>query len=252
MVNPRQRRQLDLAHRYLGLAVALIVALLAVTGILLNHAEEIPLLERPVRSELLLNWYGLSPDGELVSFAAGRHWAVGLERGIYLDARHVAASEAPLIGAAALDDFLVLATRDSLLLVTADGEANLIDRLQSESLPGELQRIGRGADGQLRVQAAGGIHRADRDLLSWGGADPSEPVRWSAAAELPPEQRRAVLASFRGEGLPLGRVIADLHSGRILGSFGSLFMDGAALVLLLLTGTGFYNWWRVRRLHSSR
>lgn len=252
MANPRRHRQVNLVHRYLGLAVALFVALLAVTGVLLNHAEELPLLERPVRSELLLDWYGLSPDGELASFPAGRHWAVGLERGIYLDARHVAASESPLIGAAVLDDFLVLATRDSLLLVTADGEAHLIDRLKSESLPGELQRIGRGADGQLRVEAAGGIHRADRDILSWGAADPSEPVRWSAAGELPREQRRAVLASFRGEGLPLGRVIADLHSGRILGSFGSLLMDGAALALLLLTGTGLYNWWRARRLQSSR
>ena len=56
-----------------------------------------------------------------------------------------------------------------------------------------------------------------------------------------------MLASFRGEGLPLGRVIADLHSGRILGSFGSLFMDGAALALLLLTATGCYNGWRARR-----
>jgi uncharacterized iron-regulated membrane protein len=247
VANPRLRRQINLAHRHLGLVAALIVALLALTGLLLNHAEDLDFLEHPVRSELLLDWYGLSPDGELASFPAGRYWAVGLERGIYVDARYVAASEAPLIGAAALDDFLVLATHDSLLLVTADGEANLIDRLQSESLPGELRRIGRGADGQLWVEAADGVHRADRDLLSWGGVAPSEPVRWSAAAELPPEQRRAVLESFRGEGLPLARVIADLHSGRILGSSGHLLMDGAALVLLLLTGSGFYNWRCARR-----
>ena len=246
VANPSLGHRINLVHRYLGVAAALIVALLAVTGLLLNHAEELPFLERPVRSELLLDWYGLSPEGELASFPAGRHWAVGLERGIYVDARYVAASEAPLIGAAAFDDFLVLATRDSLLLLTADGEANLIDRLQSESLPGELRRIGRGADGHLRVEAADGIHRAGRDFLSWQAVDPSEPVRWSATAELPPERRRAVLASFRGEGLPLGRVIADLHSGRILGSSGYLLMDGAALVLLLLTGTGFYNWRRTR------
>lgn len=229
------------------MAAALIVALLAVTGLLLNHAEQLAFLERPVRSELLLDWYGRSPDGELASFPAGRHWVVGLERGLYVDGRYVAADEAPLIGAAALDDFLVLATRDSLLLVSADGEAKLIDRLQSQSLPGKLQRIGRGADGQLRVEAADRIHRADRDFLSWRAVDLHEPVRWSAAAELPPEQRQAVLASFRGEGLTLGRVIADLHSGRILGSSGYLLMDGAALALLLLTGSGFYSWRRSRR-----
>jgi len=246
VANSRLYRQSNLAHRYLGVIAALIVALLAVTGLLLNHAEHLAFLERPVRSELLLDWYGLSPEGEPASFRAGQSWAVGLERGLYVDAHYVAASEATLIGAAKFDDFLVLATRDSLLLVTASGPANLVDRLQLESLPGELRRVGLGADGRLRVEAADGIYRADRDLLNWQAVDPSEPVRWSAAAELPPEQHRAVLASFRGDGLPLSRVIADLHSGRILGSSGYLLMDGAALVLLLLTGTGFYNWRRTR------
>jgi len=245
--NPRRGRRITLAHRNLGLAASLIVAVVAVTGILLNHAEKFAFLERPIRSELLLDWYGLAPEGELTSFRAGGHWAVGLERGIYLDAQLVAASETPLIGAAQLEEFVVLATRDSLLLVTPNGSAKLIDRLQSASLPGELERVGVSADGHLLIAEKDGLHRADSDFFNWREVDPAAPIRWSTAEALPPEERRAVLASFRGEGLPLARVVADLHSGRILGSLGYLLMDGAALTLLLLTGSGFYNWARGRR-----
>jgi uncharacterized iron-regulated membrane protein len=245
--NPRLTRQITLVHRHLGLAASVVIVVLAVTGVLLNHSEEFSFLERPIRSQLLLDWYGLSPEGELTSFPAGRHWAVGLERGIYVDAHYVAATETPLIGAIELDEFLVLATRDSLLLVTRDGAGTLIDRLQSASLPGDLQRVGLAPDGHLLVEEADGIHRADRDLLTWQAVDLSEQIRWSSAAKLPAEHRRAVLASFRGAGLPLSRVIADLHSGRIVGRFGPLLMDGSALVFTLVAATGFYNWWRSRR-----
>ena len=64
-------------------------------------------------------------------------------------------------------------------------------------------------------------------------------------------ERAAVLATHRGEGLTLFRVVSDLHSGRILGEYGFLLMDGAALVLLLLTGSGLHNWLITRKSRNG-
>lgn len=48
------------------------------------------------------------------------------------------------------------------------------------------------------------------------------------------------------------RVLLDLHTGRILGDWGIYVMDGAAIILLILTFTGMYNWYRSPRRGVSK
>ncbi len=47
--------------------------------------------------------------------------------------------------------------------------------------------------------------------------------------------------------LSLDRILLDLHTGRILGDWGIYLMDAAAIILLLLTFSGIYNWYRSPR-----
>ena len=53
-------------------------------------------------------------------------------------------------------------------------------------------------------------------------------------------------AAYRGSGVPLHRIVADLHSGRFMGPVGPYVMDAAALTLILLAGSGFILWRRRR------
>ena len=55
----KQLRSLYLWHRYIGLAAALFVIVLTVTGLLLNHTEELGLDSSSVQSDTLLDWYGI-------------------------------------------------------------------------------------------------------------------------------------------------------------------------------------------------
>ena len=48
--------------------------------------------------------------------------------------------------------------------------------------------------------------------------------------------------SYRGAGLPWSRLLLDIHTGRIFGSWEPYMIDGAAFSLLMLIGTGIYNW----------
>ena len=54
-------------------------------------------------------------------------------------------------------------------------------------------------------------------------------------------------ASFRPDSIPLDRIILDLHSGHFFGLSGVVLMDIAAIALLLLTGSGIYNWMKRKR-----
>jgi hypothetical protein len=245
------RRRVAAGHRYLGLLASLIVFMLAVTGILLNHSERFELTERSVSSDWLLSWYGLSPSPEPMSFRVDGDWLVVLDRQLYFAGRQIASVDAPLVGAVALEPLLLIATPESILLFTHDEAQDAVDRLGPGSLPGHLGRVGVSSSGRLVVEADGKLYQSDEDLLDWDLQDVEASATWSTPAALPREAGEAALALHRGRGLTQFRVISDLHSGRIFGSFGYLLMDGAAAVLLLLTGSGVFNWIRARQANGS-
>ena len=51
------------------------------------------------------------------------------------------------------------------------------------------------------------------------------------------------MQAYRGGGLPLKRVIFDLHSGRIVGQWGVYVVDGAAFLAVI---TGLCMWMKQR------
>jgi hypothetical protein len=259
-LNPKLRKSLIASHRFFGQLTAAVVVVLALTGLAMNHEEDLEFLKGTVRWEPLLDWYGLAPEGELLYFAADPHSGASLERGIYLNGRYLVTSETPLVGVTRFQRFLALATRDRLLLVdpelvdpevvnpspsithestheSSGGRAQILDQMDSASLPGPLTRVGRSSDEELVVDTDSGSYKADADLLSWSATELTA-VDWSVASSPPKELRGAILREFRGEGLPRTRVIADLHSGRILGDYGPWLMDGSALIFLLLVASG--------------
>lgn len=229
------------------MSAATFVVFLAVTGIAMNHEDGFGLTEVTVESRLLLAWYDVAPKSEPIAFRIGEtgRWAVGLERGVYLGDTFFPIDDPPMMGATALGRMILLASKESLLLVTASDKPALIERLDSASLPGTIRRLGleHGHDDEtadaIVVETDQGIFRADAELVVWQRiTDPI--VVWSRAEVPPGAVLQQALESFRGRGLPLSRVIADVHSGRILGRFGPLLMDAAAVALLVLAGTGFY------------
>ena len=52
-------------------------------------------------------------------------------------------------------------------------------------------------------------------------------------------------------GLALAGFFEYIHTGRILGGFGVLLVDAAALLMLVLTGSGLYGWLMSQRAEPS-
>ncbi|MCK4834867.1 MAG: hypothetical protein KAT12_08810, partial [Gammaproteobacteria bacterium] len=55
-------------HRRIGLLALVLIVILSITGIMLNHTERLALDKSYVNNSLLLNWYGIEPEDEPVSF----------------------------------------------------------------------------------------------------------------------------------------------------------------------------------------
>jgi hypothetical protein len=236
-------RWLRRLHRWAGLASFVFVLLLVVTGIGLNHASEWRLDDRRLRLNWLLDWYGIEAPGPAASHLAGRHRVTLLGGHLYLDAHEIAPDVASLIGAVPAGRFLAVATDRAVLLVTNDGR--LVERIDLGSdLPAGIDAIG-AADGRILFRSGDRIFESDLDLLQVEarGAAPKI-IAWSERSPVPAGELRVLRRLYRGSGVSVERVLADLHSGRFLGPTGPYLVDLAAVIFALLAVTGLIMWAR--------
>ena len=108
-------------HRYLGLAVSVILILLAITGIALNHTDDWQLNSRYIKSPTLLNWYGLNRLSDIRSYKVGPHWISQLDQRSYFNTQALTTNNQLLVGAISTEPFIVLAFEKQLLLISDRG-----------------------------------------------------------------------------------------------------------------------------------
>ena len=253
---PRSKPNRFLArwHRRIGLTAALLVLVLSVTGILLNHSDQLGLDAAPVQSDVLLSAYDIDAP-ELTGFSLGDNWlshAGGNH--LYLNDRELTYCAGQLAGAVAYRDNWIVACGDELLLLTASGE--LIERIgASYGLPQPVSQLGllknNGQNDALFMQNGVNSYRLDVEQLSWD-IETEQQVEWSTPTALPEQYSAALLNQHLGQEITWERFVLDLHSGRLFGSWGPWLMDAAALIMVLLSLSGFYMWWQKRRLGRSK
>ncbi|MDT8452117.1 MAG: PepSY domain-containing protein [Gammaproteobacteria bacterium] len=225
-------------HRRIGLLALVLVVVLAVTGIMLNHTGQLGLDERYVQSSMVLDWYGLEPEGEPQTYRVKGHSISQWQQSIYFDGRLISSSEQELRGVVTVEPLIVAAFESELLLLSEQGE--LVERLAT-GFDG-ISRIGR-HHGQAVLATDAGYYRADENIIDWTKIS-AEGVTWSEPVSLSETEREALRQAYRGEGLSMERVILDLHSGRLFGAYGVYVMDAAAIALLWLAFSGLWVWWK--------
>ena len=228
-------------HRRLGVVLALVLAVVAITGVLLNHTDRFELSKHYVTSEWLLDWYGVRVPSEPVSFKVGERFISQIGTRLYYDAAPIEGDYGRLLGAVVIAQTVVVGVEGQLLLLTPEGA--LIEKLGGQhGVPAGMRGLGR-KDDWLVIRAAHGDYLVDAFLSRWR-EQPYVRAVWSQPTLLPQEQRARLVRAYRGHGLNMEKVVSDLHSGRILGRAGPYVLDVAALLLLVLTGTGVWMWTR--------
>ncbi len=233
-------------HRRIGIAAALLVLVLSVTGLVLNHTDRLRLDERFVAWDWLLDWYGIEPPSEAASFAVEENRVTLLGDRLYLNRDLLPGHHDRLAGAVAAGEFLAIAVDDEILVMTADGQ--MVDRLGAESgVPAAVEAIGVDPAGRLVLRSGEVWFGAGAESLEWDPVPPSPAqVRWSAPEPLGEQLLKDLQEDFRARVLPVERVLLDIHSGRIAGVIGVILMDAAAVLLLVLALTGSWLWFTRR------
>lgn len=222
-------------HRYIGLVSAIILIMLSITGIALNHTESLKLDSQMIKSNIILDWYGIQAPSELTSFNTKNSWLTQAKQSIYFNNTLLLKTEEQLIGAVETDIFIVVALNNSLQLLSLDGE--LIEQISVNS----INKIGLTQQQEIVLKTNSETLISNDELVSW---HPSNPVRvhWSIHSPPPKAISHNISHSFRASILPTERVILDLHSGRLFGLAGVIIVDisGVFLVLLALSGCAIW------------
>jgi hypothetical protein len=227
----------------MGIVVALFLLLFAVTGILINHSTDLKLTERYVTWPWLMKHYGIGDvEADAVYLIEDKVFSQ-FDTQVFIDDSPLTHIQRPLLGGILLEDVLVLATDDALLLLTPEGE--FIERLGAEAgTPAEIQNIGL-FRGEPVLQTKNGMWRSNFMLDQWEPIQ-LDGVSWSHPFPMPNSVRQSLSTYFYGQGISVQQLLIDLHNGRILGHFGVWLMDLAAGILIFLALTGIWMWGRRR------
>lgn len=231
-------------HRYTGLSVAVIIVMLAVTGIILNHTDNLKLDSQYVKSKAVLDWYGIKSPDTKIAFASRNIWVIQTGEQIYLGVQPVLKKTENLVGVVSSDSFVLLGFTNGLILLSNEGD--VIERIEKP-----LIKIAIDSQDTIFIYSKDQIFSSNDGLLSWQETDKSSP-EWSSQSNPPVALMQRINDLSRNNILPYERVLLDMHSGRFFGTFGVFMVDIAGILFILVAVSGCWIWLRHKLRHHRR
>ncbi|ORU91353.1 MAG: hypothetical protein A6F72_02050 [Cycloclasticus sp. symbiont of Poecilosclerida sp. N] len=248
MSRQRHKRNKSLSlyiwHRYAGLSAAIFVIFITITGIALNHTDDLTLKNRHISTGFLLSHYSVKAPVVITRFKTASHTITQADDKLFINDSKAFSIRSPLTGATPYFEFTVIALTDKLLLT--DSSNSIIQTLDElDGVPKNITNIG--IDEQQRINVLADNHTF---LLTGNLVLTSTPfnhnIAWSKPSAVSAADTEAISAQYKSGIISWETLILDIHSGRFFGSYGALFFDVVGIVLLFLAFTGIIIWSRQR------
>ncbi len=230
-------------HRKLGIFAAFFLIFLSISGIALNHTNELSLAHQPINSSWLLDHYGIQAPNDVRFYDDNQ--LVITNNLVWLEGKLLFESHDAIVSMGKWQDSYVIVTENELYLYDLQGQ--LIDQLdQASGVPAEISGLSF-TEQHIIVNTAQGYFQTDSDFFDWQAISTFAPIPWIMPNNASAQQKHTAVTMFKSQFLNLERIVLDAHSGRIFGMAGVLFMDFVAVLLILLSLSGLYIWVRYAR-----
>ena len=238
------KKSINQIHKFTGIAVCIFLIHLSITGIFLNHTEDLGLDEKYTASPMILALYNISMPSQEESFLVDNIFISRFGDQVFMGNQPIIKSESPIMGAAFSNQILAIAFANEMILLTQEGE--LIERISSTAeLPENIQKLGV-SEGILYLKTPNQLWQSSDQAQAWELSD-SNFNDWSNEVIMPDQQTKQIEMYFSGKGVSLEQFFLDLHNGNIIKGFGKWLLDIIAIFLLLLSISGIWIWLKKRR-----
>lgn len=234
-------KSINQVHKFTGIAVSVFLIHLSITGIFLNHTEDLGLDEKYTASPMILALYNISMPSQEESFSVGNFFISRFGDQVFMDNQPIIKSENPIMGATLSNQILVIAFPNEIFLLTEEGE--LIEKLTTAiGVPANIQKLG-ALNSLLLLKASNQVWESNDEGQEWRVSD-SNFNEWSNEVVMPDEKTQQIESYFLGKGVTLEQFFLDLHNGNIIKGFGKWLLDIIAIFLLLISISGVWIWLR--------
>ncbi|MBV1908718.1 MAG: PepSY domain-containing protein [Kangiellaceae bacterium] len=247
-------------HRRTGFAIVIFLVNLAITGILLNHSEELELHQRFVKSEWILKWYGFKPPQDTICFKvqSTNQNVCQIGKMIFRENQLLLTNTSPIISLLKVEGLIYLATSEELNIYTESFE--LVESLnRNSSLPTPVEtlslytlamRDSGSKQETIAVSTSNKVWALEQNEFRW--IEQPNTVLFPNQAkndliELPPNQLVGLQTRYLENQLTQLKFIQDLHSGSIIAGAGKWIIDLVGILVIALAITGFLAWQRRNR-----
>ncbi|GGQ25564.1 PepSY-associated TM helix domain-containing protein [Shewanella litoralis] len=225
-------------HRRLGLASALFILLLTLTGVAINHSDDLGLDKTGVTQAWLLDYYGIAAPKHVAQFGQTSSALYITDNLLWQNQQMILEAADTLISATFASNMIVAIDAQQLYLFDKQGQLQETQG-SSTGLPADLLGLAV-VDNRVWLNTANGIYQADEQLIDWQLASlPNGFNPWVSANN---EIDKAIINRARSANLSWQRVMLDLHSGRLFGHLTIWLWDLFALALLMVSLSGFWIW----------
>ena len=224
-------------HIYVGLGISLLLIHLSITGIFLNHTDDLELNKTYISSTWILNLYGLNVPRPSKIFTIQQDNFSQFDTEVFLNNKPIFLFDSELIGVIKDRENFIIAARDELFIVNQSGV--LIDKQKILSFT--IKSIGKYKE-KIVIK--------DEQLNKWVGKSISakwapiikDNINWSKPGTMTPLNKKEIKQYFVGNGISLEQIILDFHSGAIFKKEGKIFFDLVSLLLIFLSVSGIWLW----------
>ena len=248
-MNQRRRKRnkigsLYIWHRYAGLFAALFIIFISISGIALNHTDDLKLKKKLLSSSLLLDLYHVKKPTRVSQFNTAQHRIQQANDLLFIDHFQPLVTTSYSVGAVEVNDTLFIGLRDRILLIDQQGQ--LLETIsQLDGVPESVQRIGIDSSQQLVLSSNSQIYRLNDDFNITKTIE-AVTVDWSNAIPISQQDELKLNHKYRSRIINLETLLLDMHSGRFFGAYGHVVFDFIGIILLFLATTGGIIWFKQR------